>query len=413
MRRVVITGLGAVTPLGNNVNEFWDGLKTGKNGIGPLTKFDGTPINVHVAGEVKDFKAKERMDGKLAKRMDVFSQYGVVAALEAMEDAKLSVEDIDASRLGVMVGSGIGGLNAMQNQIIKMHEKGLDRVAPFFVPMAIGNMVAGNISIATGAKGPNLSIVTACASGNNSIGEAYRNIKHGYADYMLAGGSEASINEIGMSGFAALTALSNSEDKDRASMPFDKDRQGFVMGEGGAVLLLESLESAQERGATIYAEIVGYGATGDSYHMTAPTPDGEGAANAMIHAMKEAGIEPSQVGYINAHGTSTPANDSSETAAIKRALGEDAARSVAISSTKGSTGHLLGGAGAIEAVACIKALQEGILPPTIGLETSDEDCDLDYIPKEARQKDIMYALNNSLGFGGHNAVTCFKKWEGA
>lgn len=413
MRRVVVTGLGAVTPLGNNVEDFWNGLKTGKNGIGPLTKFDGTPINVHVAGEVKDFVAKERMDGKLAKRMDVFSQYGVVAALEAMEDAKLDANEIDATRLGVMVGSGIGGLNAMQSQIIKMHEKGLDRVAPFFVPMAIGNMVAGNISIATGAKGPNLSIVTACASGNNSIGEAYRNIKHGYADYMLAGGSEASINEIGMSGFAALTALSNSEDPDKASTPFDKNRQGFVMGEGGAVILLESLESAQERGAKIYAEIVGYGATGDSYHMTAPTPDGEGAANAMIQAMAEANIEPNQVGYINAHGTATPANDSSETVAIKRALGEEVAHSIPISSTKGSTGHLLGGAGAIEAVACIKALQEGILPPTIGLETPDEKCDLDYIPNEAREKGIQYAMNNSLGFGGHNAVTLFKKWEDA
>lgn len=413
MRRVVITGLGAVTPLGNNVEDFWNGLKTGKNGIGQLTKFDGTPINVHVAGEVKDFVAKERMDRKLAKRMDVFSQYGVAAALEAMEDAKLDADEIDATRLGVMVGSGIGGLNAMQSQIIKMHEKGLDRVAPFFVPMAIGNMVAGNISIATGAKGPNLSIVTACASGNNSIGEAYRNIKHGYADYMLAGGSEASINEIGMSGFAALTALSNSEDPDKASTPFDKNRQGFVMGEGGAVLLLESLESAQARGAKIYAEIVGYGATGDSYHMTAPTPDGEGAANAMLQAMAEASIEPNQVGYINAHGTATPANDSSETAAIKRALGEEVAHSVAISSTKGSTGHLLGGAGAIEAVACIKALQEGILPPTIGLETPDEKCDLDYIPNEAREKGIQYAMNNSLGFGGHNAVTLFKKWEDA
>ena len=413
MRRVVVTGLGAVTPLGNNVEEFWKGLKTGENGIGPLTKFDGTSIDVHVAGEVKDFVAKERMDRKLAKRMDVFSQYGVVAALEAMEDAKLDVESIDASRLGVMVGSGIGGLNAMQSQIIKMHEKGLDRVAPFFVPMAIGNMVAGNISIATGAKGPNLSIVTACASGNNSIGEAYRNIKHGYAEYMLAGGSEASINEIGMAGFAALTALSNSEDPDRASTPFDKNRQGFVMGEGGAVILLESLESAQARGAKIYAEIVGYGATGDSYHMTAPTPDGEGAANAMLHALQEAGIEPSRVGYINAHGTATPANDSSETAAIKRAFGEEAAKAVAISSTKGATGHLLGGAGAIEAVACIKALQEGVLPPTIGLEMPDEACDLDYVPNEAREKDIQYALNNSLGFGGHNAVTLFKKWEEA
>lgn len=413
MRRVVVTGLGAVTPLGNNVKDFWNGLKQGENGIVPLTKFDGTDIDVHVAGEVKDFIAKERMDRKLAKRMDVFSQYGVVSALEAMEDAKLSIEEIDPTRLGVMVGSGIGGLNAMQDQIIKMHEKGMDRVAPLFVPLAIGNMVAGNISIATGAQGPNLSIVTACASGNNSIGEAFRNIKHGYADYMLAGGAEASINEIGMSGFAALNALSTSEDKDRASIPFDKERHGFVMGEGAAVLLLESLESAQERGATIYAEIVGYGATGDAFHMTAPTPDGAGAAGAMKHAMTEAGIDASEVGYINAHGTSTPANDSSETAAIKRALGEEAAKNVAVSSTKSMTGHLLGGAGAIEAIACIKALQEGVLPPTIGLEQPDEACDLDYIPNQAREKEITYALNNSLGFGGHNAVTCFKKWEDA
>jgi 3-oxoacyl-[acyl-carrier-protein] synthase II len=413
MRRVVVTGLGAVTPLGNNANDFWDGLKNGKNGIAPLTKFDATDINVHVAGEVKDFVAKERMDRKLAKRMDTFSQYGVVSALEAMEDAKLDIESIDPTRLGVMVGSGIGGLNAMQDQIIKMHEKGLDRVAPLFVPLAIGNMVAGNISIATGAQGPNLSIVTACASGNNSIGEAFRNIKHGYADYMLAGGAEASINEIGMSGFAALNALSTSENPDRASIPFDKDRHGFVMGEGAAVLLLESLESAQERGATIYAEIVGYGATGDAFHMTAPTPDGSGAAGAMKHALKEADISPEDVGYINAHGTSTPANDSSETAAIKRALGEEAASKVAISSTKSMTGHLLGGAGAIEAIACIKALQEGILPPTIGLEQPDEACDLNYIPNQAIEKDITYALNNSLGFGGHNAVTCFKKWEDA
>lgn len=413
MRRVVVTGLGAVTPLGNNVEEFWNGLKEGKNGIVPLTKFDGSEIDVHVAGEVKDFVAKERMSRKLAKRMDTFSQYGVVSALEAMEDAQLTIEEIDPTRLGVIVGSGIGGLNAMQSQIIKMHEKGLDRVAPLFVPMAIGNMVAGNISIATGAQGPNLSIVTACASGNNSIGEAFRNIKHGYADYMLAGGSEASINEIGMSGFAALNALSTSEDKDRASIPFDKDRHGFVMGEGGAVLLLESLESAQKRGATIYAEIVGYGATGDAFHMTAPTPDGAGAAGAMTHAMEEAGIEPADVGYINAHGTSTPANDSSETAAIKRALGEEVAKKVAISSTKSMTGHLLGGAGAIEAVACIKALQEGVLPPTIGLDQPDEACDLDYLPGQSRQKEIKYTLNNSLGFGGHNAVTCFKKWEDA
>ncbi|EXJ24169.1 3-oxoacyl-[acyl-carrier-protein] synthase, KASII [Alkalibacterium sp. AK22] len=412
MERVVVTGMGAVTPLGNSAEEFWNGLKNGKNGIGPLTKFDGEAIDVHVAGEVKEFEAKKVMDRKLAKRMDPFSQYGVAAALEAMKDSQIDIEAIDPTRLGVMVGSGIGGLNAMQSQIIKMHEKGLDRVAPFFVPMAIGNMVAGNISIATGAKGPNLSIVTACASGNNSIGEAYRTIKHGYADMMLAGGSEASINEIGMSGFAALTALSNNKDPNAASTPFDKNRHGFVMGEGAGVLMLESLTSALKRKAKIYGEIVGYGATGDSFHMTAPSPDGSGAARAMKLAMEEADIQPEDVGYINAHGTSTPANDSSETAAIKAAMGEVAANKVAVSSTKSMTGHLLGGAGAIEAIAAVKALQEGILPPTINHVTADPDCDLDYIANEPREKNILYALNNSLGFGGHNAVTCFKKWEG-
>lgn len=411
MERVVITGLGAITPLGNSVAEFWDGLKNGRNGIGPLTKFDGEAINVHVAGEVRDFEAKKVMDRKLAKRMDPFSQYGVAAALEAVRDSEIDMDAIDADRMGVIVGSGIGGLNAMQDQIIKMHEKGLDRVAPFFVPMAIGNMVAGNISIATGAKGPNLSIVTACASGNNSIGESYRNIKHGYADIMLAGGAEASINEIGMSGFAALNALSTNEDPNAASTPFDKNRHGFVMGEGAGVLVLESLSSALKRKAKIYAEITGYGATGDSFHMTAPSPDGSGAARAMKQAIKEAGIEATDIGYINAHGTSTPANDSSETEAIKLALGEEAAASIAVSSTKSMTGHLLGGAGAIEAIASIKALQEGILPPTINLSTPDEDCDLDYVSNQPREKAIQYALNNSLGFGGHNAVTCFKKWE--
>lgn len=411
MERVVVTGLGAITPLGNSVEEFWTGLKTGRNGIVPLTKFDGTDINVSVAGEVKDFQARDLMDRKLAKRMDPFSQYGVAAALEAMRDSGLDEFDFDADRLGVIVGSGIGGLQAMQDQIIKMHEKGLDRVEPLFVPKAIGNMVAGNISIATGAKGPNLSIVTACASGNNSIGEAFRQIKHGYADYMLAGGSEASVNEIGMSGFAALNALSTSDDVNTASIPFDKNRHGFVMGEGAGILILESLTSALDRGATIYAELVGYGATGDSFHMTAPTPDGEGAAKAMKMAMKEAGIEPEEVGYINAHGTSTPANDSAETSAIKLALGQEASKSVAVSSTKSMTGHLLGGAGAIEAIATVMSLKENIMPPTINSKEFDALCDLDYILNEARDKENMYALNNSLGFGGHNAVTCFKKWS--
>ncbi|WP_028274432.1 beta-ketoacyl-ACP synthase II [Atopococcus tabaci] len=413
MNRVVITGIGAITPLGNSAAEFWDGLKSGKNGIAPLTKFDGSSINVHVAGEVRDFKAADHMDRKQAKRMDLFSQYGVSASLQALEDSGLNVDEIDATRFGVMVGTGIGGLGTMQKQIIKMDDKGMDRVEPFFVPKAIANMVAGNVSIATGAQGPNMSVVTACASGNNAIGEAYRSIKHGYADWMVAGGAEASVNEIGISGFAALNALSTSEDPDRASIPFDKDRHGFVMGEGAGILMLESLESAVERNATIYAEVVGYGATADSYHMTAPSPDGDGAARAMRLALTEAGIQPEDVGYINAHGTSTQANDSSETAAIKLALGEEAAKNAAVSSTKSMTGHLLGAAGAIEAIACAKAVEEGILPPTIGLQEADEACDLNYVPNEAQQKDIKYALNNSLGFGGHNAVTCFKKWEGA
>lgn len=410
MTRVVVTGMGAISPLGNSADELWEGLKTGRNGIKELTKFDGSSIDIHVAGEVRDFKASDYMDRKFAKRMDVFSQYGVAASLEAMKDSGLDMEKEDAGRVGVIVGSGIGGLHAMQSQIIKMHDKGLDRIAPVFVPMAIGNMVAGNISIATGAKGVNLSIVTACASGNNSIGEAFRNIKNGYSDVIFAGGAEASINEIGVGGFAALNALSTSEDPDHASIPFDKDRHGFVMGEGAGILVLESYDHAIARGAHIYGEVVGYGATADSFHMTAPSPDGEGAARAMKEAMAEAGINPSEIGYINAHGTSTPANDSSETMAIHTALG-DAASQVAVSSTKSMTGHLLGAAGALEAIACVKALQEGVFPPTIGLSNPDEQCDLDYIPGEPRQKDVRYALNNSLGFGGHNAVTCFKKWE--
>lgn len=411
MNRVVITGMGAVTPLGNTVDEFWDGLKAGKNGIAPITKFDATETGITVAGELKDFDATNYMPRKVSKRMDEFSRYGVAAAVQAVEESGIDREKTDMNRFGVIVGSGIGGLNAMQEQIIKMNTKGPQRVAPFFVPMAIGNMAAGNISIAIGTKGINTSIVTACASGNNSIGEAYRNIKHGYSDVILAGGAEGTVNEIGISGFAALTALSTSTNPDRASIPFDKERTGFVMGEGAAVLMLESLDHALERGATIYAEIVGYGSTGDGYHMTAPTPDGSGAGRAMQDAMAEAGITPADVGYINAHGTSTGANDSAETMAIKYAFGEEATN-VAISSTKSMTGHLLGAAGAIEAVACVKALQDGFLPPTIGLQVPDEACDLDYIPNVGRQADIKYTLNNSLGFGGHNAVTCFKKWEG-
>lgn len=404
--------MGAITPLGNTVDEFWSGLKAGKNGIGPITKFDASETGISVAGETKDFDPTLYMKRKIAKRMDEFSQYGVAAAVQAVETSGIDLEKTDMDRFGVIVGSGIGGLNAMQEQIIKMHDKGPQRVAPFFVPMAIGNMVAGNISIAIGTKGINTSIVTACASGNNAIGEAYRNIKHGYSDIILAGGAEGTINEIGISGFAALTALSTSTNPDRASIPFDKERNGFVMGEGAAVLMLEDLDHALERGASILGEIVGYGATGDGYHMTAPTPDGSGAGKAMIQAMEEAQIKPEDVGYINAHGTSTPANDAAETMAIKYALGDEAAKKTAVSSTKSMTGHLLGAAGAIEAVACIKALEEGFIPPTIGLSVEDEACDLDYVPNTGREAAMMYALNNSLGFGGHNAVTCFKKWEG-
>lgn len=411
MNRVVITGMGAVTPLGNSADAFWEGLKAGKNGIKAITKFDASETGISVAGELKDFDPKEFMDRKVAKRMDEYSQFGVAAAVQAVEMSGIDTEKTNMDRFGVIVGSGIGGLNAMEQQIIKMHDKGPQRVAPLFVPMAIGNMVAGNISIAIGARGINTSIVTACASGNNSIGEAFRNIKHGYSDVIVAGGAEGTINEIGIAGFAALNALSTSSDPDRASIPFDKERHGFVMGEGAGVLMLESLDHALERGATIYGEIVGYGATGDGYHMTAPSPDGSGAGRAMKLAMEEAGITPADIGYINAHGTSTPANDSSETQAIKYAFG-DAAKDVAISSTKSMTGHLLGAAGGIEAVACVKALQENFLPPTIGLQVPDEDCDLDYIPNVGKEKEIQYALNNSLGFGGHNAVTLFKKWEG-
>lgn len=411
MNRVVITGMGAVTPLGNSADAFWEGLKAGENGIKAITKFDASETGISVAGELKDFDPKEFMDRKVAKRMDEYSQFGVAAAVQAVEMSGIDTEKTNMDRFGVIVGSGIGGLNAMEQQIIKMHDKGPQRVAPLFVPMAIGNMVAGNISIAIGARGINTSIVTACASGNNSIGEAFRNIKHGYSDVIIAGGAEGTINEIGIAGFAALNALSTSSDPDRASIPFDKERHGFVMGEGAGVLMLESLDHALERGATIYGEIVGYGATGDGYHMTAPSPDGSGAGRAMKLAMEEAGITPADIGYINAHGTSTPANDSSETQAIKYAFG-DAAKDVAISSTKSMTGHLLGAAGGIEAVACVKALQENFLPPTIGLQVPDEDCDLDYIPNVGKEKEIQYALNNSLGFGGHNAVTLFKKWEG-
>lgn len=411
MKRVVITGMGTVSPIGNNVEDFWGNLRDGNTGVAPITRFDASQTGVSVAAEVKDFDPTLTMDRKEYKRMDLFSQYGVAASVEAH---KMSGYDIEANahRVGVLVSSGIGGLVEIENGIRKMISKGPKRVPPLFVPLTIGNMGAGNISMKLGAKGVSLDIVTACASATNSIGEAFLKIQAGLLDAAFAGGAEGTINEIGIAGFAALTALSTNEDPKTASRPFDKDRDGFVMGEGAGVVFLESLESAQSRGANILAEVVGYGANSDAYHMTAPSPDGSGAGEAMKSAISMAGIEPKQVDYINAHGTSTPTNDSGETVAIKYALG-DHAKKVAISSSKGHFGHLLGAAGGVEAIACVKALQEGFVPATLGLENVDPSCDLDYVPGEGRQQELNYVLSNSLGFGGHNAVLCFKRWDGA
>lgn len=411
MRRVVVTGIGAVTPLGNTAEEFMKNVLAGKNGIAPIKRFDASETGITVAAEVKDFDPTLYMEKKEAKRMDMFSVYGIAAATQAMEDSGLDIEKINPDRLGVIVSSGIGGMETIQNQVIRMHDKGPKRVAPFFVPMAIGNMAAGNISIKVGAKGICTSVVTACASATNAIGEAFRNIKHGYQDAILAGGAEATVCEIGISGFAALTALTPATDPNRASIPFDKDRSGFVMGEGSGVLVLEELEHALARGAKIYGEVVGYGSNSDSYHITSPNPDGSGAGKCMLLAMEEAGITASDVSYINAHGTSTPANDSGETTAIKYALGDEA-KNVPVSSTKSMVGHLLGAAGAVEALACLAALEADFVPPTIGLENQAEDCDLDYVPQTGRAHNVEYTLSNSLGFGGHNAVICMKKWRG-
>ncbi|MGX7030925.1 beta-ketoacyl-ACP synthase II [Vagococcus zengguangii] len=413
MRRVVITGQGAVTPLGNTAQEFWEGLKAGKNGIAPITHFDASETGVTVAAEVKDFDPTLYMEKKQTKRMDAFSIYGIAAAKQALADSGLVLgENVDPHRTGVIVSSGIGGMTTIQEQVIKMKERGPKRVAPFFVPMSIGNMAAGNISIEIGAKGVCSCVVTACASATNAIGDAFRSIKHGYQDVIFAGGAEATICEIGISGFAALTALTTAEDPNRASIPFDKERGGFVMGEGAGVVVLEELEHAKARGANILAEVVGYGANSDAYHMTSPTPDGSGAGRCMLLAMEEAGISPEQVDYINAHGTGTPTNDGAETTAIKYALGEEVAKTVAISSSKSMTGHLLGAAGAIEAMACVGALRENFVPPTINYQVADEACDLDYVPNVGRERQVDYALTNSLGFGGHNAVLCLKKWAG-
>ncbi|ALS36990.1 3-oxoacyl-[acyl-carrier-protein] synthase II [Enterococcus rotai] len=410
MKRVVITGMGAVTPLGNTVKEYWQNLVNGKLGIAKITKFDSEDTGVALAGEVKDFDPSEVLDRKEQKRMDLFSQYGIVAAMEAWNMSGLTKEEIDPKRFGVIVGSGIGGMTTLQDQVRVMDKKGPKRVTPFFVPMVIANMASGNISIKLGAKGPSQTIVTACTSATNAIGEAFRTIKYGLADMMITGGTEATICEIGIAGFAALSALNTTDDPTRASIPFDKERHGFVMGEGAGMLMLEELEHAQKRGATILGEIVGYGSNCDASHMTAPLKDGSGAADAIELALAEASIAASEIGYVNAHGTATPANDAAETAALKRVFGKRA-YDIPISSTKSMTGHLLGAGGGIEAIACVKTLQEGVAHPTVGYQVADPDCDLDYITDGSRKVAAEYAISNSFGFGGHNGVICMKKWE--
>ncbi|KMT24715.1 3-oxoacyl-(acyl-carrier-protein) synthase 2 [Melissococcus plutonius] len=411
MNRVVITGYGVASPIGNDPATFLKNLKIGKNGIGPITKFDANDTGITLAGEIKDFPYDKYFVKKDLKRMDMFSLYGVHAALEALEMSQLDTNEIDKDRFGVIVGSGIGGLETLQNQVIRMHDKGPQRVAPLFVPISIINMAAGNIALRVDAQGVCTSIVTACATANNSIGEAFRNIKHGYSDIILAGGSEASITEIGISGFSALTALSKSTDPNRGSIPFDKERNGFVMGEGSGILVLESLDHALARDANILGEIVGYGATCDAYHMTAPLPDGSGAAKAMRLAIEEAGIEPDEIGYINAHGTATVANDLAESKAILSLFGEEKGREIPVSSTKSMTGHLLGGAGGIEGIATLNALQEQFIPPTINIDHIDEEITINVITNQSKDHTFNYALSNSLGFGGHNAVICLKRWE--
>lgn len=408
--RVVITGLGAITPIGNNVESFWNGLKEKKVGIGPITCFDTADYKAKLAAEVKDFDPKACMDPKAARRMERFSQFAVAAAGEALSDSGLDLEKEDPFRIGVCVGSGIGSLQAVEREHAKLLEKGPGRVNPLLVPLMIGNMAAGNVAIQYGLKGKCFNVVTACATGTHSIGEAFRSIQYGEADVMVAGGTEASITPIGVAGFTALTALSTSEDPLRASIPFDKDRNGFVMGEGAGIVVLESLEHAQARGAHIYAEIAGYGATCDAYHITSPAEDGSGAAKAMELAVQDAGMKMTDVDYINAHGTSTHHNDLFETRAIKLAFGEHAYK-LHINSTKSMIGHLLGAAGGVELIASVKSIEEGFIHATAGLETEDPDCDLDYTKGDGIQTEVRCAVSNSLGFGGHNASLLVKKFE--
>ena len=407
-RRVVVTGMGAITPIGNSVEGFWSGIKEGKTGFGPITYFDTADYRCKLAAEVKDFDPAQYMDKKSARRMEQFCQFAVAAAGQAISDAGLDMEQEDPYMVGCSVGSGIGSLQAMEREYDRLKEKGPGRVGPMLVPLMISNMAAGNVSIAYGLKGKSLNVVTACATGTHSIGEAYRTIQYGDADVMIAGGTESSITPIGIAGFSALTALSFSEDPERASIPFDKERNGFVMGEGSAVVVLEELEHAKRRGAKIYAELTGYGCSSDAYHITSPAEDGSGAATAMLNALKDGGVAPEELTYINAHGTSTHHNDLFETRAIKLAFGEHA-YDLKINSTKSMVGHLLGAAGAVEFVTCVKEIQEGYIHRTVGLRETEEELDLNYC-RDSYEEEVPYALTNSLGFGGHNASLLLKKY---
>lgn len=413
-RRIVITGTGAVTSVGNDVASFWDGLLAGKSGLGRITAFNVDTLRTQIAGEIKDFDITQYIDQREARRLDPFCHYATAAAMQAVREAglDLTASDVDASRVGVLIGSGIGGLGTMQEQFNRLFKFGPTRISPFLIPMMIGDMASGAVSMQVGARGPNFGIVSACATGTHSIGEAYWIIKRGDADAMLAGGAEASVNEIGLGGFCAMKAMSErNEDPASASSPFDKRRDGFVISEGAGVIVLECLEHAQRRGAPILAEVVGYGASADAHHITAPCPDGGGAIQAIKMALKHGSINTEDVGYINAHGTSTPLNDKFETMAIKSVFGEKAYK-IPVSSTKSLTGHALGAAGGMETVVCVKVLNEGVIPGTYNYEEPDPDCDLDYVPNQSRQQDVDVALNMNFGFGGHNAVLALKKFTG-
>ncbi|MEG1870411.1 MAG: beta-ketoacyl-ACP synthase II [Peptostreptococcaceae bacterium] len=409
-RRVVVTGMGAITPIGNSVYEFWNNIKINKNGIDEITNFDTADFKVKLAAEVKNFNIEEFISKKDAKRMDKYTQFALISSNEAIKDSNIDLNSIDKERVGVVFGSGIGGIGTIENQINILKDRGPSRVSPLTIPMGIANIAAGTIAIEHGILGSCLSLNSACATSTHAIGEAYRSIKDGYLDMIIAGGSEASITPFAISGFQSLTALSRSEDKDRASIPFDKDRNGFVMGEGAGCLILEDLDSALKRGAKIYAEVVGYGTTCDAYHITSPSSDGDGAARAMVNAMKDANISSIDIGYINAHGTSTEINDKVETLAVKKAMGEEY-KSIYVSSTKAMTGHLLGAAGAIEAIISIKSIEDSFIPATINYENEDQECDLNLVVNEGINKEYDYSMSNSLGFGGHNGTLIFKKWR--